>query len=308
MVFRARRAGPGESVRKLRTDNSPPASWLLATEEMMAMNSRTTLVFAMAAVLLGAQTAYSLTDAEKCEAGKNKAAGKYAACRQNAVSTAIKKGVMPDYAKCDAKFTDKWGKLETAAGGSCETNGDTAAAQSFITDHAEAVAAALAGAGFQTCGNGVIEGAEDCEWGTLGGADCNSATSGALPFGLLDCTPGDCTFDTSACFACSGAIVGGACWYLGVAGANCDTTCAAEGLTYDPATLNYAGSAGTNSNCTAVLDALSVPAATISLGGPGGVGCFYCPGCGTDVRWRDTTAPTASASSNASVLRACACK
>jgi hypothetical protein len=215
------------------------------------------LVLAVTLTLLGVRTAHALTDAEKCEAGKNKVAGKYAACRQKAVSTAIKKGLMaPDYSKCDAKFTDKWGKVETDGAGMCPTNGDVAAAQGFITTHADAVATALAGAGFSTCGNGVIESPEQCDWGTLGGADCNSATSGAQPNGTLDCTIGVCTFDTSGCYTCMGSIVGGACWFLGADGESCDATCAAQGLTYDPATATYAGSGGNLANCVSVLTAV----------------------------------------------------
>jgi len=41
-----------------------------------------------------------LSDADKCEAAKNKEAGKSAFCRQKAEATAIKKGTAPDYTKC----------------------------------------------------------------------------------------------------------------------------------------------------------------------------------------------------------------
>ena len=41
--------------------------------------------------------------------------------------------------------------------------------------------------------------------------------------------------------SCSGASVGGYCWYLSAQGASCDTACAAHGG-YNAATLTYAGS------------------------------------------------------------------
>ena len=48
----------------------------------------------------------------------------------------------------------------------------------------------------RTCGNGVLDPGEDCELGTLNGASCSSL---GFACGSLACTPGTCTFDTSAC-------------------------------------------------------------------------------------------------------------
>lgn len=56
--------------------------------------------------------------------------------------------------------------------------------------------------------------------------------------------------------ACTGQLVGGACWFLGAPEQSCDTVCTAIGLTCDPATATYAGSEGTDANCEAVLTAL----------------------------------------------------
>ena len=96
--------------------------------------------------LLWAVPAAALSDADKCEAAKNKEAGKYAFCRQKAEATAIKKGLPPNYTKCDSKLTDKWGKAETKGGGMCPTNGDLANMQARITTDADAIAACLNGA------------------------------------------------------------------------------------------------------------------------------------------------------------------
>ena len=51
----------------------------------------------------------------RCEAGKNKIAGQYASCRQKAVRVALKRGLAPDYRRCDDKFFDKWVKEERKA-------------------------------------------------------------------------------------------------------------------------------------------------------------------------------------------------
>src|SRR5262245_2055141 len=87
------------------------------------------------------------SEAEKCEAAKNKAAGKYAFCRQKAEAKAIKTGDPVDYSKCDTNYSTKWASAE--GGGMCPTTGDQAAMQSCITAHTNRVAAALNNTG--TC-------------------------------------------------------------------------------------------------------------------------------------------------------------
>src|SRR5262245_40660487 len=107
----------------------------------MATIARTLAPAAASALLVLASIAHAASDADKCEAAKNKIAGKYAACRQGAVAKAIKKATPPDYSKCDAKFGPKWGSAETKGGGMCPTNGDEAAMQTFIAAHTDDVAA-----------------------------------------------------------------------------------------------------------------------------------------------------------------------
>jgi hypothetical protein len=120
--------------------------------------------------MLLASPGHAISDADKCEAAKNKIAGKYAFCRQKAEAKAIRSGSQPDYAACDAKYGLKWGIAESNAGGQCPTNGDAGAIQACITAHTDDIAAALNGA---PCGltNGVKEtGQGQCDQGagTLG--------------------------------------------------------------------------------------------------------------------------------------------
>ena len=51
------------------------------------------------------------------------------------------------------------------------------------------------------CGNGNIDGAEDCDGANLNGKNCDTATGGTLTQGTLACT-GGCVFDTSGCSSC----------------------------------------------------------------------------------------------------------
>jgi len=94
------------------------------------------------------------TPAQTCESGKNKAAGAYAICRQQADA---KYAITGDGAartaalqRCADKFATKWAGLEAraiAAGGSCPSVGEQAAIQGFIDTQTAAVAAACAGTG-----------------------------------------------------------------------------------------------------------------------------------------------------------------
>jgi len=98
---------------------------------------------AIAGTLPGA--AVAITDGEKCEADKLKAAGQYAFCRMKAESKAIKNSEAPDYSKCDTKYAEKWAKVESKAGGSCPVTGDADVVQARTTVSSDGLAAAIGG-------------------------------------------------------------------------------------------------------------------------------------------------------------------
>ena len=133
------------------------------------------------------------TPAEKCEAAKLNAAGKYGACRLGAEKKAVLKAIAPDYTKCDAKYATAWGKAETKYGGACPSSGDQAPIQGQVTQDGAAVAAELAGT--PLCGNGAIDPEERCDGSNLNGNTC--ATLG-YSGGTLACN-GSCQFNTAGC-------------------------------------------------------------------------------------------------------------
>jgi len=89
----------------------------------------------------------------KCEATKNKLAGKYAFCRQKAEAKAVRKKEPPDYTKCSKKFSDKWVKVETRADGSCPDGiADPNSLAELVEAHTDHVALLLSG----KCAGGAV--------------------------------------------------------------------------------------------------------------------------------------------------------
>ena len=164
---------------------------------------RLVLAIATVAVLIDAAGALAATPVQLCQAGKNKAAGKYAACRQNATAKLVTTGDVAKYdlliAKCESKVSATWITLETKAadqGAACLDGAPTAPQfKAVIDDHANTVAAALAGGPAVGCGNGFINAGEECDANNLNGASCITL---GYAFGTLQCSA-SCTFDTSGC-------------------------------------------------------------------------------------------------------------
>jgi len=145
------------------------------------------------------------------------------------------------------------------------------------------------------------EGAGDVE------GDVDGDTPGDPGDARDDVDPGDAdAAEDAPPGTCTGAVVGGACWFLGGEERSCDDACAGHG-TYSDATRTVAGSSGSDANCDAVLDALGVggrPTTTLSAGGAG-VGCLYQAIGG--FRYRVADIPTVSDATFLVSRRACAC-
>ncbi len=95
----------------------------------------------------------------KCQSKKLKEVGKYAQCRLKADSKGVKKALAPDYTKCNSKLSDKWAKIEAKP--PCLTTGDLAAVKADFDACQATVSFALTG----LCGNGTLNGGEQCDDG-----------------------------------------------------------------------------------------------------------------------------------------------
>src|SRR5438128_9730383 len=87
-------------------------------------------------------------NAEKCQAGKTKAVGKYLACRLSVDAKLAATNELPAvdaYAKCDAKLAKSWTGVETKYGVDCPTTGDQTAIGSLATAMATYLGDSLAG-------------------------------------------------------------------------------------------------------------------------------------------------------------------
>ncbi|HEY2774237.1 MAG TPA: DUF1566 domain-containing protein [Candidatus Binatia bacterium] len=140
----------------------------------------------------------SLTPVQRCQAGKNTAAGKYAACRQKAEGTLVTNGSESKYDTtinaCKDKFSKKWFTLESTFG---QSSGQEAAMEGYIANSSSIIASALnLGFAIPACGDfGVNVPGEECDGNALNGRTCASL---GFDGGTLSCT-GSCKFDTSAC-------------------------------------------------------------------------------------------------------------
>jgi hypothetical protein len=72
-------------------------------------------VFTFLGVLLIAGTTGAVDPADKCEADKLKAVGKYSSCRLKAESKSLKNGLPPDFTKCDQSYDARWARIEATA-------------------------------------------------------------------------------------------------------------------------------------------------------------------------------------------------
>ena len=199
----------------------------------------------------------------KCESAKNRAAGDYARCRQDAEAKLALNGDTEKYqtalARCEAAIDAQFAKAESAAakkGASCPTTGDVAGIAGSVQTHADTLAAALAAGGaLPTCGDGAVNAVfEQCDTADLGGATC--ATLGHVT-GDLACD-GSCQFDVTDCDSCEsqgGIPTGsGGCWFVAdVSILSCTAACAARNRVCNEEVTRSAGSEDPNSGETCRL-------------------------------------------------------
>jgi hypothetical protein len=118
------------------------------------------LTIVAAVLLVGATSARGTqTPQQKCQAGKNRTAGKYAVCRQNAAAKLATTGDTVKYNAaldtCATSFQSAWQKLNAKAakaGASCLDGASSAGNfQTVIGSCTDDIAAALAGGALPTC-------------------------------------------------------------------------------------------------------------------------------------------------------------
>lgn len=204
-----------------------------------------TIATAATLTLLWAGTGLAAaTPAQKCESSKNKAAGKYAQCRQNAeakratslgsCSTTTATSCHADadcpvtetcstkydeaIAKCKTKYQTAWQKAEakaTDAGGSCTTTGDQTGVRDTTDEYSDNVAQHLrTGAALAGCPTDLATCTADLTTCNTNYGTCSSSLS-ACTSGLATCNAGTAsatdvlsgkTFSSSAGLSVTGAM------------------------------------------------------------------------------------------------------
>jgi hypothetical protein len=105
-------------------------------------------LFACLAVLPTPRAAGAVaTPEDRCEAKKLRVTGAYAACRLRAKAAAELQGKVPDYAKCEAIFANKFATIEAKAGADmCPNDGDHAQVAESVAECTAEVSTLLAAA------------------------------------------------------------------------------------------------------------------------------------------------------------------
>jgi hypothetical protein len=163
----------------------------------------------LGALLLAMGTAHAATPQQNCQSAKNKAAGKYAACRQNAdAKLATAPSDTQKYtdalAKCDGKYTGAWQKaIDKAAPDTCLDAplavGDF---QGAINAHTDIIKTALGGGGLVDCPADLVTCTADL--GTCNGSLGTCTTNyGSCSTSLTTCTTNyaSCSSSLATCSA-----------------------------------------------------------------------------------------------------------
>jgi hypothetical protein len=126
---------------------------------------------ALVAMLGGAGAAWAKpTEAQKCEAAKNKAVGTKQSCLVKERAKEVL-GRTPNFVKCSEAFTQAFAKAEAAAGpGGCVTEGDTETVEALIDACFDDITGALSGTPPAPCG----------QFPATGQTTCYSAAGGVI--------------------------------------------------------------------------------------------------------------------------------
>jgi len=129
---------------------------------IMTMRMQTIGLGLVSLLIAGAAHA-AATPEQKCQAGKNQEAGKFAACLTKAQAKLIQSGDAVKYdasvLKCQAKLDAKYLKLEAAAvkkGALCPTEADSGDLDSLTSAYADSVDVSLGGTRYVDNGDGTI--------------------------------------------------------------------------------------------------------------------------------------------------------
>lgn len=250
------------------------------------------LVLAGAASVLVATAEARPTPAQKCQAGKNKAAGTYAACRQDAEAMLVATGNTTRYAKatldCSYRFAAKWLQLDARAARAGATCPDTPLGQSAmaatIDECTMIVGAALAGGGLSNCAADLAA----CQ-STL--AACEAMPPTPTPTPTPVCTPHSQGTGTDNCDGTVTDLATGLQWEKKVAtvcggGPNTGDTCFADsdcpggscpsGDPHDAGNV-YSWAGCCNGDCTNYCQPNAAAATTCAAEADGGtLGCSVC--------------------------------
>lgn len=128
-----------------------------------------------------------------CEGRKAKVTAAYVRCRFEAIESAARNFLPPDFSNCEERFATQWARVDSKD--DCLTPGNASVVKDIADNTAADLANAMLAQAVSYCGNGAVDTDEDCDAQNLNGATCESL---GYSGGTLACTP-DCQFETSGC-------------------------------------------------------------------------------------------------------------
>lgn len=138
----------------------------------------------------------ALSASEVCQLRKVKEVSRFSKCVLKAEVREVRSGSPAAIQDCFARIEEQFALLDERFGsGVCPSFGDGSAMGTRLGGDLDEVVTLLGGGEVSTCGNGLLEAGEECEFGDLGGATCGS--EGLFGEGLI-CGAG-CILDPTGC-------------------------------------------------------------------------------------------------------------